>query len=99
VLKPRRIRGRPVLTRYWFEFDRGETPPTRPERLGCGVTAFDREDALRLLARTAFANEEVPPVSRVTEDIDVQMLDEGHVLPNIGPPSERGVWFPNYSAR
>jgi hypothetical protein len=96
---PRRIRGRPVLTRYWFEFDWGESPPIRPERLGCGVTAFDREDALRLLARTAFASEEIPPISRVIEDIDVRTLDEGHVLPNMGPASERGVWFPNYSAR
>jgi hypothetical protein len=32
----------------------------------------------------------------VTEDVDIQTLDQGHVLPNMGVPSERGVWFPNY---
>jgi hypothetical protein len=93
---PRKICSEHVLTRYWFEFDWGERPPMRAEGLGCGVTAFDREDALGLLAEAVFANSEVPAVKHVTEDVDIQTLDEGHVLPNMGIPSERGVWFPNY---
>ena len=92
----RKVRGESILTRYWFEFDWEEGSPARPERLGCGVTAFDREGALRLVSEVAFANEEVPPVKRVIEDVDIQTLDPGHVLPNMGMPSERGVWFPNY---
>ena len=92
----RTVRGESILTRYWFEFDWEEGSRPRPERLGCGVTAFDREDALRLVSEVAFADEEVPPVKRVIDDVDVQTLDPGHVLSNIGVPSERGVWFPNY---
>jgi hypothetical protein len=42
----------------------------RAEGLGCGVTAFDREDALGLLAEAVFANSEVPAVKHVTEDVD-----------------------------
>jgi hypothetical protein len=93
---PSKIRGERVLTRYWFEFDWGEMPPVRAEGLGCGVTAFDREDALALLSEVVFVDSEVPPVKHVTEDVDIQTLDQGHVLPNMGVPSERGVWFPNY---
>ena len=57
---PRKVRGEPVLTRYLFEFDWGEHPPMRAERLGCGVTAFGRKDALRLLAEVVFVDEKVP---------------------------------------
>jgi len=28
------------------------------------------------------------------EDVDVRALDGGHVLPNMGDPSVRGVWYP-----
>jgi len=48
----RTVRGESILTRYWFEFDWEEGSRPRPERLGCGVTAFDREDALRLAQRS-----------------------------------------------
>ena len=64
--------------------------------LGCGVTAFDREDALRLVTELAFDNEAVPPVKSVIENVDISTLDRGHVIPNMGAPSERGVWFPKY---
>jgi hypothetical protein len=30
----------------------------------------------------------------VIEDIDVQLLDKGHVVPNMGPVVFKGVWFP-----
>ena len=93
---PHRVHGHPVLIRFWVEFDWGDQAPKRAERLGCGVTAFDREDALRLIAEVAFANEDMPLIRSVTENIDIRTLDPGHVLPSMGAPSERGVWFPNY---
>jgi hypothetical protein len=64
--------------------------------LGCGVTAFGREDALGLIAEAVFAAKAMPPIKNVIEDVDITTLDEGHVIPNMGAPSERGVWFPNY---
>ncbi len=60
--------------------------------LGCGVSAWSREDALRLVAE--HLGLEPPEPNVVVEDIDVSTLDAGHVLPNMLPPSERGVWFP-----
>jgi hypothetical protein len=30
----------------------------------------------------------------VIEDVDVTTLDANHVLPNMMPPSVRGVWYP-----
>lgn len=94
---PRRLRGQPLLTRYWFEFDWGDQAPMRAVGgLGCGVTAFDREDALHLLTQVAFANEAVPPIKSVVENVDISTLDQGHVIPNMGASSERGVWFPRH---
>jgi hypothetical protein len=59
---------------------------------GCGVTAFDRDDAVHLVG--VFLGSEPPVPASVIEDVDVSTLDENHVLSNMLPPSERGVWYP-----
>jgi hypothetical protein len=78
------------LHRYWLEFAASEAPVGMA--LGCGVTAFDLDDAMRLLRQAIDTQPPVP--ARVIEDVDVSTLDHGHVLPNMRPSSERGVWFP-----
>ena len=83
------------LVRYWIELDfpDGYEPPPGT-RLGIGVTAIDRDDALRLLAARVFQGDQMPPVREVRENVDVSTLDQGHVIPNMAPPNRRGVWFP-----
>ncbi|MGK2950143.1 MAG: hypothetical protein ACSLFP_16350 [Acidimicrobiales bacterium] len=78
------------LRRYWLTFESEQTPVELGH--GCGVTAFDLDDALDLVAERIGST--VPAPSSVTEDVDVSTLDAGHVLPNMLPPNERGVWFP-----
>lgn len=82
------------LHRFWFRFDRPPGAPSGWTALGCGVTGVDRGDAEALLAASPLAKDGLPPVREVIEDVDVQTLDAGHVLPNMGDPSMRGVWFP-----
>jgi hypothetical protein len=83
------------LTRFWVEFDYPpERQPPIGARFGVGVTAIDRRDALRLIAHRVFSDRPLPPVKDIREDVDVSSLDERHVLPNMGPPHVRGVWFP-----
>ncbi len=87
------------LQRYWFEFDISETdrrtyPSYSGLGRGCGVTAYSREDASLLLREKLFKDAPIPPVTRVVEGIDVSTLDKNHVLPNIGVPTWRGIWFP-----
>jgi hypothetical protein len=81
-----------LLHRYWFKFD----PPSCPMgfTLGCGVTAYSREDAEELLREHVFKDEEMPRVISVVEDVDVRTLDQNHVVPNMGVVSLRGIWFP-----
>ena len=79
-----------ALHRYWFEFDACEAPVGMT--LGCGITAFDRDDAIRLLSEAVGVM--VPIPTRIVDDVDVSTLDRGHVLPNMHPPSGRGIWFP-----
>jgi hypothetical protein len=62
--------------------------------MGCGVTAYSYEDALVVLRERRFKNDLLPSIHKVIEDIDVSTLDPGHVLPNIGVPIWRGIWFP-----
>ena len=80
VKSVRTIRGKPVLTRFWFEFEWQEgSSVLTGAPWGVGVTAFDRDDALRLLSVTVSADQDVPPVNGVVEDVDVESLDAGAI--------------------
>jgi hypothetical protein len=83
---------RPLLRRYWIRFEAFATPT--PLNLGCGVTAFDKDDAIGLLHSRVFTEKEVPKVIEIIEDGDVSTLNAGHVRPNMGLVTFRGIWFP-----
>lgn len=76
---------RPLLHRYWFK--------TR-EHLGFGVTAYSIEDAHTLVHEAAQCVGWSCEVVEIVEDVDVRTLDQDHVVPNMGPPNLRRVWFP-----
>lgn len=80
------------LRRYWFTFH--NPPQFSPLGLGCGITAYSCQEASEILATTVFVGRSVPIIKSVTEDIDVQTLDQYHVTPNMGQVTNRGVWFP-----
>ena len=82
------------LHRYWLEFAMSSFSEPTPLRLGCGVTAHAKTDALEIVRTRVFHGGEVPTVVSVIEDVDLSTLDPRHVLPNIGNPAVRGVWFP-----
>lgn len=75
-----------LLHRYWFKVKKG---------LGFGITAYTEEEAYRLAAEAADA---LQLDFDVLEDIDIRDLDQRHVVPNMGPPNFRGVWFPRLNA-
>ncbi len=81
------------LRRYWFEFDPQDRTVPVAVRFGCGVTAWTKDDAVGLLRSCVFSEQGVP-ASVIREDVDVSTLDANHVLPNMAPPSVRGIWFP-----
>jgi hypothetical protein len=62
--------------------------------MGCGVTALDEADALKILRERVFVNHRFPDIKNTATDVDISKLDSGHVPPNMGDPSRRGVWFP-----
>jgi hypothetical protein len=74
------------LRRFWFPATAG---------FGVGVTAESEADARRLAEEAAarYLPRGAQLLSAVP-DVDVQTLDPGHVLPNMGPVVVRGVWYP-----
>jgi hypothetical protein len=80
----------PLLQRYWFN--------TR-EGLGIGVTAYSVDDAKHLIDDAARRWGWDYEVLKIVEDVDVRDLDQGHVVPNMGPPNLRGIWYPNLNLR
>ena len=72
------------LRRFWFTC---EPAP------GIGVTAQTLAEA-REMAEGALAYLPGSVITGVEEDVEVETLDEHLVLPNLGPPALRGVWFP-----
>jgi hypothetical protein len=83
-----------LLTRHWFSFG----PSERLTR-NAGVTAYSLEDAYSFLRNEVFPERPLPEITEVIENVDVSTLDENHILPNIGSPSFRGVWYPNLNSR
>jgi hypothetical protein len=73
-----------LLTRYWFATE---------VRLGIGVTAYSLDDARSLIENEPLVADW--KILNVTEDVDIGTLDQGHVIPNMGPPNVRGIWYPN----
>jgi len=74
------------LHRYWFPI---------PGHLGIGVTAQTEAEARALAVATrAECWPKAPPVSEVIADVDIQTLDQKHVVPNMEAPIWAGVWFP-----
>lgn len=77
-------------------------PEWRYGAWNAGVTAASVEEAKELLLKNFIKINYSEPLQRlqepreveVIEDIDVQLLDKEHVLPNIGPVIFKGVWFP-----
>ncbi|GAB3836848.1 hypothetical protein [Hymenobacter jeollabukensis] len=80
------------LTRYWIEL-KGKAAPANQ----FGVTAYTVDDALGLITEyfeRTYQEEGPVEALRIVENVDVSTLDEGHVLPNMLPPTYRGVWYP-----
>ena len=82
------------LIRFWFEFDRDSLTTGLGIELGCGVTAWNYDDAINILEEKIFMDMPLPKIKEVKENVDVSTLDEGHVLPNMLPTSDRGIWYP-----
>lgn len=83
------------MNRYWFEFEIDSAFKFPPGiGIGCGITAFNYNDALQILDEKIFCSVKRPPFKKIVENIDVNTLDQGHVIPNMNPPIYRGVWFP-----
>lgn len=80
------------LIRYWFVFE--PQPLPRAFNLGCGVSAFGYDDALALLHERVFKGAGFPRILELKEDVDISLLDEKHVRPNMEDPTIRGIWYP-----
>ena len=80
--------NRNLLT-YWIEVDRNNSSFKK-----IGVTAFSLDDAFNILKDQLSVNFDNDLTFEVTEDISFDELDHNHVVPNMGPISERGIWYP-----
>ena len=89
------------LTRYWFV--------TYPEnRFGTGnfgVTAYSKEEAKKIIFDTMIdlglqeSLRNLNDQTEVIENIDIRLLDQGHVIPNMGVVTFKGMWYPNLNVR
>ena len=87
------------LIRFWFEFDYGPGPGGpgitlwHPGPSWVGVTAFDYDDAVRIVRAEYFADRSMPTVKSVIEDVDVSKIDLLRTI-RFDPPIWRGIWYP-----
>ena len=64
--------------------------------LGFGVTARSLNDALAIIRALDYGRylpDDLAGV-QVTEGVTVAELDQSHIVPNMGPITVRGMWYP-----
>ena len=83
-----------MLHRYWLVTN----PDDRYGSKNFGVTAFSPQHAksilkeqLRKIGWTHFTDDSIDQ-AEVVEDIDIRLLDQNHVVPNMGVVVFQGVW-------
>ncbi|HET6648209.1 MAG TPA: hypothetical protein VFH01_12855 [Pyrinomonadaceae bacterium] len=59
---------------------------------GIGVTAYSVADAFALIRECNWPMD--LSAVKVTENVKFDDLDQQHVVPNMGPMTFRGVWYP-----
>ncbi|MFI7667266.1 hypothetical protein [Nocardia sp. NPDC049526] len=88
----------PVVRRFWIEFDRDRGSVLWWIRPYAGVTGFDEQDCLAMVADLLPDDAELPPVRGIT--VDVSLAEELPVNPlALGVPVWRGVWYPPVNLR
>jgi hypothetical protein len=81
------------LEKFWFNAQQaGSNSLPMVANFGIGVTAYNISDALVLL-ETVFKKKADGLIWKKITSLNE--LDASHVLPNIGNPLTRGIWFPN----
>jgi hypothetical protein len=75
------------MDRFWVKF---AAMAPAPFNLGVGVTARDEADAI-YLTRFVVGDREIASVGRLD---DLALLDQKHVVPNMGNAFVRGIWWP-----
>ncbi|MDN3659186.1 hypothetical protein QWZ08_26310 [Ferruginibacter paludis] len=86
------------LRRYWFiTFPEN---PYGPRNIG--VSAYTKEEAKLLIrqlslrdAYMAMISASLNDTTEVIEDIDTRLLDQGHVITNMGVVTFKGIWYPS----
>lgn len=80
------------LQKFWFRFE--PLPRATAVNIGCGVTAFDREDAFSIIKQCIFGENDPPPILECKNDVSLDDIEQNHARPNVGDLEVRGIWFP-----
>ncbi len=85
-----------MLIRYWFIV----FPQNKYGARNIGVTASTSTEAMQLILNTfnkiGWTNISEMEITNaeIVENINIELLDAKHVLPNLGIVNFKGVWFP-----
>jgi hypothetical protein len=76
------------LNTFWIK------TPFKHYPLGFGVTAYSLEDAIKIIKAWGYELPDDVGILSVREGVTVSALDEPHVVANMGPIVNRGMWYP-----
>ena len=77
-----------LLTAFWI------VTPNEHGPLRFGVTAFSIDDAINIIKAWGYELPDDRRLLKIQEGITIAELDERHVVSNMGPIVNRGIWYP-----
>ncbi|MBF6080272.1 hypothetical protein GV791_10130 [Nocardia cyriacigeorgica] len=82
-----------MVRRFWIEFDSDRRADRWWVGPYAGVTGFDEQDGLTLVAELLGDDAELPPIRHITPDFSLNQKLPVNPLA-LGVPVWRGVWYP-----
>jgi hypothetical protein len=79
------------LRLFWIKFS--NLSNFNPLNIGCGVTAKDETDA-KIIILQNFGDAVYSAIFSISILSSFEMINDKHVVPNMGDYSKRGIWFP-----
>ena len=88
------------MKHFWFILDSSD--PYGVKNVGVTANSIEEARGIAIVELQSLnwidQSRVIEKTSEIIEDVDIRLLDENQLLPNIGMVEYKGVWWPNLNS-